>query len=131
MSGAAFRFSLLVALVLLAPLPMAGIQTAWIPVARMVLLASVSTLVTLSEGTGGVGPLMMALFWSQALVWFAICWGFAWGFARVLAAARPGFRQRIAFVLIGILASIAVLDPIYTTPYSATNAHSTLIQIYR
>lgn len=131
MSGASFRWTLLIAALLIAPLPMAGVDTAWIPVGRMVLLASVTTVVTVVEGSGGVGPMMMALFWGQALLWTAVCWGFSWGFARVLSAARPGFRQRIAFVLIAILASIAVLDSIYTTPYSAIGARATLAQVYR
>jgi hypothetical protein len=130
-STATFRWTLLVAASLIAPLPMAGVETAWIPVGRMVLLASIALVVTVTEGTGGVGPLMTALFWGQALLWAAVCWAFAWGFGHVLSAARPGFRQRIAFVLVAILASIAILDPIYTTPYSATSDRSTLAQVYR
>ena len=116
------------------PLPLVGVETAWVPTARMILLAAVTTLVTAVEGTGGVGPMMAGLFWGQALLWSAICWGFGWGFARALAVARPAFRQRIAFLLavaVAVAAAIAVLVPIYTTPYSANSARSTLLQVYR
>ena len=51
--------------------------------------------------------------------------------ARAIRAARPGFRQRIAFVLVAIGVGIAVVDTIYTTPYSATAAHSNLVEVYR
>ena len=131
MSVRTFRWTIIVAAWLVAPLPLMGIETAWVPTGRMVLLAGVTSLVTLAEGAGGVGPMMMGLFWGQVLLWSLVCWGFGWGFARLLTAVRPGFRQRIAFVLVAILAGIALLDPIYTTPYSATSARSTLLEIYR
>lgn len=131
MSDRVFRWTLFLAAFGVAPLPLIGIETAWIPTGRMLLLAGVTSLVTFAEGSGGVGPLMMGLFWGQVLVWSAACWGLAWGFARILAAARPGFRQRIAFVLVAILTGIALFDPIYTTPYSATGGHSTLLEVYR
>ena len=131
MSVTTFRWTLFLAALLVLPLPMAGIETAWIPIGRMVLLAVVTTIFVFAEGTGGVAPLMAALFWVQAAVWVGVCWAFGWGFARVLVAARPGFRQRIAFVLVAIVVGIAVLDPVYTTPYSASDARSTLMQVYR
>ena len=131
MSDRTFRWTLFLAALAIVPLPLFGVETALIPTGRMILLAGVATLVTAIAGGGGVGPTIAGLFWAQALFWSAVCWAFGWGFARLLVAARPGFRQRIAFVLVAIVGGIAFLDPIYTTPYSATSARSTLTQVYR
>ena len=131
MSPRTFRWVLFIVAILAMPLPMAGVETAWVPPCRMAMLGAIALAFVLSEGTGGVGVQMAVLFLAQAAFWGALCWFIAWGFARLLSAARPGFRQRIAFVLAAILLSIASLDAIYTTPYSAEGERATLLRVYR
>ncbi len=131
MSPRTFRWALWLGAVLALPLPFAGIEPAFIPVGRQIMLAGITAGFVLAEGTAGVGPLVFLLFAGQALLWGTLLWGICWGFARVLREARPGFRQRIAFVLVAILVGIGVTDRLYETPYSATQERSTLLEMYR
>jgi len=131
MSPRAFRWTLWLGAVLALPFPFAGVQPAFIPVGRQSMLAALTAAFVWTEGTAGVGPMVLALFLGQAVLWGGVCWVVAYGFSRALGAARPGFRQRVALVLVAILLGVGIVDRFYVTPYSQFSERSSLLEVYR
>ena len=131
MSVRALRWTLWTAAFLAFPLPFFGIETGLVPAGRMLMLSAVAWVFVVVESAQGVGMLMASLFLAQAVGWGVVFYGFAWGFARVLDGARPGFRQRVAFVMAALLIGIGVSDRMYVTPYSDVRLDSNLLEVYR
>jgi len=119
------------ALLLLAPLPSLGLQTAWIPVARQWVLVGVTALFLVLESTGGVAPLILVLLGLQALAGTGVAWLGAWALVRGARHLSAGRRGAALAALVLLLAGVAVAAPIYRTPYSPVAVHATLWEVYR
>jgi hypothetical protein len=130
-SEASARRLLWLALLLMLPLPLLGIDRGLVPAGRSLMLGAICALVILLESANGVAGLLVAVFWGQALVYSLLLWCVAWGIVRLTRGLSS--RGRGALVLGGILA-IALLCSsieIYRTPYRAASIHSSLLGVYQ
>ena len=126
MSTPAQRRTLFIALFALAPLPMLGIDTVYVPAARYCLLAGVCLAVAVQEGAAGPVAMLTALFTAHALVWTALLWLLAWGAARGLARLPAATVRNSLLGAIAVATLLALLFDLYTTPYG-TAPRSNLI----
>ncbi len=123
------HWSLWIALVLLAPLPVTtGIVTGLMPVARMLLLTGACVLVMVLETRQGVVGTFTALLGGQALGWAVALWLAAWLPARALARLRTG--RTVLGVLVAAALVLAATMPIYRTPFRADSVRSTWLEVF-
>ena len=121
MSAKGARRLLWVALMLFAPVPFMGIAAGWVPVLRLLLLGSLFGAVALQD-PDTLSQVFTAMFLGQGLVWA----GVLYGLARLVVARLPG---RAAVVIAAALALMS-LFPIYTTPFSSSGTHGSILQIF-
>jgi hypothetical protein len=122
------RRLLWLSLVCLLPLPMV-VFGAWIPVTRYLLLAGVTAGLVVTEGAGLVPLVFLALFLAHALVYAAL----AWLAARLLVAALARRLPRaLAPLTLGLVAAglaLALLFPIYETPFAPVSPRANLLHV--
>ena len=131
MSRRAVRWLLFIAALVALPVPSAGLGSGLMPPLHQLELGAFALAFTVLERAQGVGPLIAALFLGQALVWALALWLAAALAARLLSPLPPLFRTRATLFVVALGLSLAVMQPIYRTPYSAHAARSTLIDVYR
>jgi len=103
------------------PVPFFGVETGFVPVLRLFLLGALVTGVTLQD-PDRLSQLFTLMFLGQALGWTAVLYGLA----------RLGERwlpRPVPLAIVALLA-IASLFPIYSTPFSASGASSSIVQIF-
>ncbi len=122
------RRSLFLALFLLAPLPMVGIDVAIVPAARYCLLTGVCLSVAFLEGGAGPVGAIAALFAANAILYTLLLWGIAWGASRLLAHLPAAATRNALLGTIAIAILLALLFDLYTTPYG-TAPHTNLIGV--
>ena len=130
MSPRAMRWLLWLAALAALPLPLGGIGSARVPPLHQLELGALALAFTLAERAQGVGPLVAALFIGQALAWALALWLGAALVVRLLSPLPPLSRTRATMFLVAVGLSLAVMQPIYRTPYSAHAMHSTLLGVY-
>ncbi len=123
--GAAQRWLWLFA-VLALPVPIALIGPGFVPPAQLAELGAAALVFGLAETLRGVVWMTAAIFLAQAVLWALALWWAARAIARGLGRARPA-GVLVAAVLVGLACALSV----YHTPYHATRAHATLLQVYR
>lgn len=131
MSRRTVRWLLFSAALLALPVPSVGLGSGLMPPLHQLELGALALAFTVLERAQGVGPLIAALFLGQALGWALALWLAAALLARLLAGLPPLFRTRVAVFAIVLGLALAVMQPIYRTPYSAHAARSNLIGVYR
>jgi hypothetical protein len=131
MSERAMRRFLWLALLVAAPLPLAGIAPALVPPLHQLELGALALAFSVAEQAQGVGPMIAALLLAQGLGWAALLWLLAAGVARLLRGWPPLTRTRAAFFLVVLGVGLAVAQPLYRTPYSARSPRSNLVEVYR
>jgi hypothetical protein len=129
-SPRALRRLLFVAALVAMPVPSFGIGGGLVPPLHQLELGALALAFTVLERAQGIGPLMSALFLGQAVVWGLACWLAAALAARLLGGLPPLFRMRVAFLAVALGLALAVMQPIYRTPYSAHAARSSLLEVY-
>ena len=131
MSARALRWLLWLAALVALPLPLFGIASGWVPPLHQLELGVLALAFTWLERAQGIGPLLSALFLSQAFAYGLLLWLAAGLAARALSRLPPHPRTRAAFFLVVLGLALAIVQPIYRTPYSARAAHSSLLGVYR
>ena len=127
----AVRRLLFLALLLMAPLPLAAaVANGLMPVARMWMLAGACLGVLLVEGGRGAVGLILALLGGQAALYTLVLFGVAALAARGLARlpGRARWIAPVALVLAGAVLTASV--PVYHTPFRADAARSTLLEVF-
>lgn len=131
MSRTTARRVLWAAALLLIPVPLLALGDAFVPTARLLELGLVVLVTIFVEGSGGVAPQLLALFFSHVLVYAALLWlaagALTWAIHRTAPAALGTLTG--AAVLAGILWTASV--PVYDTPFHARLPHATLLEVYR
>jgi len=123
---AAARVALWVLAVVALPVPILLLGPGWVPPAQIAELGGAALAFGLAERLRGVVGWTALIFLGQALVYGGGLWAIAG-----IAARRAG-RLRAALVLLAAaLVVVACVVPVYHTPYHATLAWTTLLQVYR
>ena len=121
MSPARSRRVLWLGLLLLAPVPFFAIETGLVPVIRLWMLGSLVTGVMLQD-PDYLSQTFTAMFVGQAALWTLVLYLVARACVRWLPPRAPA-------VVLALLA-LASLFPIYSTPFSAIAARSSILQIF-
>jgi hypothetical protein len=118
------------ALALLVPLPLFGLQHALVPAGRALMLGAVCVLVVVLESSKGVVAILAAIFLVQAFLQLALLWLAAWLGAG--ASRGLGRGQRGAAVLLGVALAVALASSLelYRTPYRAGGIRASLLEVY-
>ena len=126
------RWTLFVALLWTWPLPLFGLEGTLVPVARFVqLAASLSVLIAL-EGTGGMVGALFGLLWGHVLVYSLILFVVASIFVKQVLSRFPdrvGSGFTVAAVV--VLVCWASFGTPYDTMFHHSNAHASLLELYR
>ncbi len=126
------RWILFVALLATWPLPLFGLDGTLVPVFRFAQLGtSLSVLIAL-EGAGGMVGSLFILFWAHVLIYALILFGVALILVRYVLSRFPD-RIRVVVVVAVVVALISwgsLGDP-YDTAFHHSNAHASLIELYR
>jgi hypothetical protein len=130
-SRRALRWLLWLAAMAALPVPLFGIGTGRVPPLHQLELGVLALAFTLLERAQGIGPLLVGLFLGQALVYAVLLWLAAGFAAAALSRLPPLSRTRVACFLVVLGLALAIMQPIYRTPYSARSAHSKLLDVYR
>ena len=132
MSSKAAAWVLFVALLLTWPLPLLGLEGSFIPVARFLELALALSGLALVEGTGGMVGLFLLLLWGHVLVYAGLLYGVV-VLLRRLALERVSRRARAITLLVTVAALLAwsTLAPPYDTQFHHSEAHASLLEVYR
>ena len=131
MSERALRRTLWLAGILLIPFPILVLGPGLVPPARHLMLGGIGVLFALMEKAGGVVWALASTFLLQGLAWSLLVWLGAFALARLLVRLPARERLRAAVLLITAGAALALFQPIYHTPFSASTAHSSLLEVYR
>jgi hypothetical protein len=112
-SPKAARLLLWVVMLLLVPVPYWGLETERAPVVRLLLLATLTGAVAMTEG-GFDAVFLASVFALQALLATGALLVLAWSIVRVVPAARRG---AVVAALVALLCAAAWLH-IYRTPFA-------------
>ncbi len=128
MSPRAARWILWLAALAMLPLPML-LFNAQIPVTRYLLLAGVSAMLIVAEGSGQIPILMLVLFVAHALVYAAVLWLVCWSWVRVWERHAPSWLlpTTAALVLVGLALTIGFNA--YVTPFAAVESRASLLSV--
>ena len=124
------RLLVWIALLVAMPVPLVIVGHGRVPVGALMQLAGATVAVgVLERADGAVGVLAVVLL-VQVMLWTVV----GWLVARVLVAALRGVAARAlgratALLLVAGLA-VAVLLPIYRSPFHSTRARQTLLEVY-
>jgi len=129
-SPRAMRRLLWLAALVALPLPIVGIGSGRVPALHHLELGVLALAFTVLERAQGIGPLLAALFLGQALVFALALWLAAALVARLLSRLPPLLRTRAALFVVVLGLALAVMQPLYRTPYSAHGARSNLLGVY-
>ena len=127
-----FTWLLVGALLLIWPFPILGLDNVFVPVARLIQLATSLTILVVLEGAGGMVGALLGLLWVHALVYGLILLGIATVITRRLRSRLSG---RVSFGLLAatILALFlwAFFGSSYDTPFHHSDAHASFLDLYR
>jgi hypothetical protein len=127
-----FTWLLVCALLLIWPFPILGLDNIFVPVARLIQLATSLTILVVLEGAGGMVGALLGLLWAHALVYGLILLGLTTVIARRVRS-RLSDRVGLGLVAVSILALFlwALFAPPYDTPFHHSDAHASLLDLYR
>lgn len=128
MSLRASRRILWVALLAMLPLPMLAFDAS-IPVIRYLLLAGVTVGLILAEGMGAIPGSILGLIALHAVVYAALLWAVAWLLARLLVAMAPRASGALTIGVVVAALVVTSLFDVYTTPFAATSARTSLLHV--
>lgn len=124
------HWTLFLAALLLVPVRLFGIGTAFVPVARILELATVASILLAVEGATDISLILVAVFLVQAAVYIVLFWFLA----RVLTALLgrlAGARRNTAVwaIVLAALTWVSVVR-VYETPFHSHLPHATLLELY-
>lgn len=126
------RWTLFIVLLWTWPLPFFGLDGALIPTVRFIQLAVSLSILIVLEGAGGMVGAFFVLLWGHVLVYGLILFGVASIFESRFLSRLP---DRVG-VWVGVAAVVAlVFWASFTSPYDTmfhhSNAHASLLELYR
>lgn len=132
MSSKAAAWVLFVALILMWPLPLLGLEGSFVPVARFLELALALSGLAIIEGTGGMVGLFLLLLWGHVLVYTGLLYVVVrllrrFAFDRLSA----GSCALIVVLAVGGLLGWSGFGRPYDTQFHHSDAHASLFEVYR
>ena len=123
---------LFVALFFTWPLPLLGLEGSFIPVARFLELALALCGLAVVEGTGGMVGLFLLLLWGHVLIYAGLLLGGVWLLRRLaLERISRGARWVAVVLAVGGLLAWSMLSSPYDTQFHHSDAHASLLELYR
>lgn len=130
MSPRAVRRLLFLTALFVVPLPILVLGPGLVPAAHQLQLGLFALAFGVLESWQGITLTLAGIFLATGAIQGALLWLLAWALARGLATLAPTTRTRAALLLVMLGVAIAVVDPIYVTPFSSRSARSTLLGVY-
>ena len=132
MSSKAAAWVLFVALILMWPLPLLGLEGSFVPVARFLELALALSVLAIIEGTGGMVGLFLLVLWGHVLVYAGLLY-FVVRLLRRFAFDRlsGGACALIVVLAVGGLFGWSAFGRPYDTQFHHSDAHASLFEVYR
>jgi hypothetical protein len=112
------------------PLPILALGPGLVPAAHQLELGLLALAFGALESLQGITLTLIAVFLIPGLIYAALLWVGAWLLARVLAKLPPTTRTRAALLLVMLGVGLALVEPVYRTPFSSRSARSTLLGVY-
>jgi hypothetical protein len=112
------------------PVPLVLVGRGRMPVGALLELAAATLTVGALERADGVVRILATLLVAQIVVWALVAWLAAWLVASVLGRVTGRGLGRAAFVVVAVLVAIALILPIYRSPFHASRARQTLLEVY-
>ena len=132
MSAKAAAWISYVALLVMWPLPMLGLEGSFVPVARFLELALALSGLAIVEGTGGMVGLFLLVLWGHVLVYAGLLYGVVSLLRRLVLDGMPGGLRAVALVVfVAALLGWSTLGRPYDTQFHHSKAHASLLEIYR
>jgi hypothetical protein len=131
MSARRTRWLLWSALLVAMPVPLVLVGRGHLPVVALAELALATLAVGVIERSDGTVKILGALLVAQTLVWMVAAWLLAGLIGRGLGFVAPRFRARVTLVLVVLGLAAALLSPLYRSPFHASRARQTLLEVYQ
>lgn len=126
------RWALFVVFLWTWPLPFVGLDGALVPVARFIQLAVSLSILIAVEGAGGMVGTMSLLLWVHVLIYGWILFGVATIFVnRILSRLPEHVGVWVGAIAAVALVSWASLAGPYDTMFHHSDAHASLLELYR
>ena len=124
------RWTLWIALLVLAPVPFFLVETGTVPVVRLLMLGGVALAVVLSEGAQGMVGIAAALLLAQAFLYLSCFWLVAHLLSGLLArgSARRTAARTLVVVALGV--ALASAFDLYETPFRTRSLHGNLLDLF-
>jgi hypothetical protein len=113
------------------PVPLVLVGRGYLPVVALAELALATLAVGVIERSDGTVKILAALLVTQMLVWMVVTWLMAALIGRGLRLVAPRFRWRATLVLVVLGLAAALLSPLYNSPFHASRARQTLLEVYQ
>jgi hypothetical protein len=124
------RLVVWIALLLAMPVPLVIVGHGRVPVGTLAQLSAATLGVAILERADGAVGILAAVLLAQVMLWSVVTWLVAravvWGLRGV--AGRGSGMVVVALVTAGLV--VAVLLPIYRSPFHASRARQTLLEVY-
>lgn len=130
MSARGAHWTLFVAALLLVPVRLFGIGTAFVPVARILELATVASILLAVEGATNLSLVLVAVFLLQAVAYALLLWFGARLLSRLLGRIFGAQRNAAVWAVVLVTLSWVSLVRVYETPFHSHLPHATLLELY-
>src|SRR5262245_40266736 len=130
MSARQARLLTWIALLIAMPVPLVIVGHGRMPVGALVQLSVATLGVALLERPDGAVGILAAVLLAQVMLWTVVTWLVARLVVRGLSgvAGRGAGAAVVVLVTAGLV--VAVVWPIYRSPFHASRARQTLLQVY-
>jgi hypothetical protein len=112
------------------PVPLAAVGRGRMPVGGLVELAAATLALGALERADGVVRILTLLLVAQIVFWAVVAWLAARLIVGVLGRIVRRGLGRATLVVVGTLLAIALVLPIYRSPFHASRARQTLLEVY-
>jgi len=130
MSARQARLLVWIALLLAMPVPLVIVGHGRVPVGTLVQLSAATLGVAVLERADGAVGILAAVLLAQVMLWTVVSWLVARVVVRALGgvAGRGAGAATVALVTAGLV--VALVLPIYRSPFHASRARQTLLEVY-
>lgn len=123
---------LFIAMLVVVPLPLLGLEGSSVPVLRYVQLAAALSILAILEGTAGMVALFLGLLWGHALAFGLLLLLAAALLSRFVIGRLPEARRTWAVVAaVVVLLGWGAFGARYDTQFHHSDAHASLLEMYR
>jgi len=112
------------------PVPLVLVGRGRMPVGALVELAAATLGVAALEQADGVVRILATLLVAQIVVWALVAWLAAWLVVSLLGRVAGRALAGAALVMVVTLVGLALGLPIYRSPFHASRARQTLLEVY-